>query len=79
MTDEEKAKQIGNLQLWKANNPDKMQAAASRRLQRKKTFWYDWRSEGSHTRKTTIVFWTKSFVRLGEMRLGGADPIGRYE
>jgi hypothetical protein len=36
MTDEEKAKQIGNLQLWKANNPDKMQAAESRRLQRKK-------------------------------------------
>ena len=36
MTDEEKAKQIGNLQLWKVNNPDKMQATESRRLQKKK-------------------------------------------
>jgi hypothetical protein len=37
MTDDEKAKQIGNLQLWKANNPDKIRAAEGRRLQKKKT------------------------------------------
>jgi IstB-like ATP binding protein len=36
MTDEEKAKQIGNLQLWKAENPEKMQVAEARRLEKKK-------------------------------------------
>jgi hypothetical protein len=36
MTDEEKAKQIGNLQLWKANNPEKLQAAETRRLEKEK-------------------------------------------
>jgi hypothetical protein len=36
MTDDEKVKQIGNLQLWKANNPETMQAAEARRLDKKK-------------------------------------------
>jgi hypothetical protein len=36
MTDEEKAKQVENLQLWKENNPDKIAAANKRRLEKRR-------------------------------------------